>query len=101
MHHHLRGLRRLLQDDALLDAVEADWRRADLSPRRKAVLAYVEKLTTAPWTVERADIHDLRGAGLSDRDVLEVAEVAGYYAYVNRIADGLGVELENDGDDPE
>jgi len=32
--------------------------------------------------------------GLSDTDVLHVAEVVGYYAYVNRIADGLGVELE-------
>jgi alkylhydroperoxidase family enzyme len=36
----------------------------------------------------------LRAAGLGDRDILDVAEVAAYYAYANRIADGLGVELE-------
>ena len=36
----------------------------------------------------------MRAEGLSDRDILHVAEVTSYYAYVNRIADGLGVELE-------
>ena len=40
-------------------------------------------------------------AGLSEVDVLEVAEVAAYYAYVNRIASGLGVELEEEGDSAE
>lgn len=46
----------------------------------------------------RADVEALRDAGLSDTDVLHVAEVVGYYAYVNRIADGLGVELEAPGE---
>ena len=36
----------------------------------------------------------MRANGLDDADVLAVCEVAAYYAYVNRIADGLGVELE-------
>ena len=44
----------------------------------------------------REDVDRLRAVGLSDRDVLEVCEVAAYYAYVNRIADGLGVELETE-----
>lgn len=44
--------------------------------------------------MRRADVDALRAAGLGDRDVLHVAEVVAYYAYVNRIADGLGVELE-------
>ena len=43
------------------------------------------------------DIEVLRSAGLSDTDVLHLAELVGYYAYVNRIADGLGVELEPEG----
>ncbi|MFL3002577.1 MAG: hypothetical protein ACJZ4L_02610 [Candidatus Poriferisodalaceae bacterium] len=37
---------------------------------------------------------ELRGAGFSDRDVLDIAEVTAYYAYANRIADGLGVPVE-------
>ena len=36
----------------------------------------------------------LRDAGLSDEDVLHAAQVVAYYAYANRIADGLGVEVE-------
>lgn len=42
----------------------------------------------------RDDVERLRTAGLSDTDVLHLAEVVSYYAYVNRIADGLGVMLE-------
>ena len=62
------------------------------------MLAYAEKLTREPASMVRADVDLLRSTGLSDTDVLQLAEVVGYYAYVNRIADGLGVELEADGE---
>ena len=48
--------------------------------------------------MERGDVEALREAGFADADVLAIAEVAGYYAYVNRIADGLGVALEGEPD---
>ena len=54
----------------------------------------MDKLTRAPTQMERADVDALRGVGFTDVDVLHICEVAGYYAYANRIADGLGVELE-------
>ncbi|MEA2000451.1 MAG: peroxidase [Actinomycetota bacterium] len=93
--HHRRGLRRLLKDDDLLVRVEADWTAAGLGIRREAMLRYATKLTEAPATVAATDIDDMRSSGLSDRDILDVCEVTAYYAYVNRIADGLGVELED------
>ena len=40
------------------------------------------------------DVESLRGAGFTDRDVLDIVEVIAYYAYANRIADGLGITLE-------
>lgn len=40
------------------------------------------------------DVEALRRVGLDDRDVLDVVQVVAYYAYANRIADGLGVRLE-------
>ena len=49
-----------------------------------------------PAQVERADVDRLREAGLEDPDILAVVEVTSYYAYVNRIADGLGVSLEHE-----
>lgn len=58
------------------------------------MLTYAVKLTHRPGEMERADVDALRSAGFSDRDVLDIAEVVAYYAYVNRIADGLGVAVE-------
>ncbi len=58
------------------------------------MLAWAEKLTRTPAAMTRADADGLRAAGLSDRDILDLAQVVGYYAYVNRLADALGVELE-------
>ena len=95
MTHHRRGLRRLLKDDALAERIEADWRTAGLEPRREAMLAYAEKLTREPASVAKADVDAMRAQGLSDTDCLHVAEVVGYYAYANRVVDGLGVEVED------
>ena len=59
------------------------------------MLAYAVKLTQAPGEMTAADVEALRVAGFSDRDVLDIAEVTAYYAYANRIADGLGVNPED------
>jgi len=58
------------------------------------MLDYAEKLTIRPASVAREDVDALREAGFSDEDVLHICEVTAYYAYANRVADGLGVELE-------
>lgn len=94
MTHHRRGLRRLLEDDELLARIEADPLGAGLDERRAAMLAYVVQLTRAPAGVRREHVERLRAAGFADEDVLAICEVAGYYAYANRIADGLGVAVE-------
>jgi uncharacterized peroxidase-related enzyme len=94
MTHHRRGLRRLLKDDELLGRLDAGWRTAGLDPRRTALLTYAEKLTLTPAQVHKEDVEALRTAGFGDEDILAIAEVTAYYAYVNRIAAGLGVELE-------
>lgn len=61
----------------------------------QAMLAYAAKLTETPWAMTRDDVGALRTAGFSDQAVLDIAQVTGYYAFVNRLADGLGVELES------
>ncbi len=58
------------------------------------MLAYVEKLTLRPWAMVEADVAALRQAAFSDAAILDINQVTGYYAFVNRLADGLGVELE-------
>jgi uncharacterized peroxidase-related enzyme len=83
----------------LLQRVEHDWRRAGLNAKRLAMLDYVERLTLTPHAVRRSNVESLFAVGFTDLDVLHIAEVASYYAYVNRIADGLGVLLEGPPDD--
>lgn len=58
------------------------------------MLRYVDRLTRAPATISRADVESLREAGFGDAAILDICQVAAYFAFVNRIADGLGVELE-------
>lgn len=60
------------------------------------MLDYSARLTREPWAIIESDVAKLRAAGFSDRSILDICHVVAYYAYVNRIADGLGVELEKD-----
>ena len=58
------------------------------------MLTFAVKLTRTPGAMTGDDVAALRSAGFSDRDVLDIVEVTAYYAYANRIADGLGIEIE-------
>lgn len=84
----------MLKDDALAARIETDFERAGLAPQRLAMLRYAVLLTRTPAAITRADVDTLRACGFSSLDVLHIAEVTAYYAYANRIADGLGVTLE-------
>ena len=92
--HHGAGLLRLTNDKALVEALQTDWRTADLSAADRQMLTYTEKLTLTPWDMVEADVIALRDVGFSDAAILDINQVTGYYAFVNRLADGLGVELE-------
>lgn len=59
------------------------------------MLRYAEKLTREPAAVTETDVVSLRRAGFTDTDILHIAEVVAYFAYANRIADGLGIPLED------
>ncbi len=58
------------------------------------MLEYADKLTRRPWDMERADVEALRQQGFSDGAILDINQVTSYYAFANRLADGLGIELE-------
>lgn len=102
MVHHGAGLRTILERegvaadarDALLGALADDHGSAELTVPDRAMLDYAVKLTRAPWEVGEADVDALRAAGFSDRAIHDICAIAAYFAFVNRIADGLGVDLE-------
>ncbi len=71
-----------------------DYREAELSPRERALCDFAVALTQRAAEIAQADIDALRAHGLDDATISDAIQVVGYFNYVNRVADGLGVELE-------
>ncbi len=59
------------------------------------MLKYAVKLTLEPWGMTKTDVEALQQHGFHDAEILDINQVTGYFAFVNRLADGLGVELES------
>ncbi len=98
--HHYAGLLRLLKDDergaAIRAALDASDPASAFDGRELAGLRYVEKLTTNPASLTAADVASLRDAGFDDGEILEINQVASYFAYANRMVLGLGIDTEGD-----
>jgi alkylhydroperoxidase family enzyme len=78
-----------------VDAFAADWRTVELDTPTKELLRYADRLTRQPGAMGPEDVERLRAAGWTDRAVHDATQVCGYFNYINRIADGLGVEMED------
>ena len=72
----------------------ADYEQADLDPVLEALGYYATKLTRTPGEMSEADVLALREVGLNDEQILAANLVASYFNFINRVADGLGVDLE-------
>lgn len=75
-------------------ALIEDYTSAPLAPADLTMLRFVDKLTRTPSEMQPGEVDALREAGFDDRSIHDLVLVASYYAFVNRVADGLGVELE-------
>lgn len=85
----------MINDDELVEQLKVDRKNAAIDEKDRAMLDYAAKLTLEPWNMVEGDVVKLREKGFSDEAILDICQVAGYYAFVNRLADGLGVELEH------
>lgn len=90
-----------VRDTEKTRGILADWRSAPLTDREKALCAYADKLTRHPKDMSAADLEPLRAVGLGDAGILDLAQVVSYFNYINRIADGLGIDLESFMDGPD
>ncbi len=79
----------------MVDRFAANWRSAGLDAATTALLTYVEKLTLRPAECGAEDVAAMRAAGWHDRGIHDAAQVCAYFNYINRVADGLGVEPEH------
>lgn len=90
----MHDLRAEIDDHRLADQIAADWRSADLEAVDIALCEYAEKLTRSPSSVGAGDIARLRALGLDDEGITSATQVIAYFNYINRIAEGLGVPME-------
>ena len=94
MEGHGEDLRVATGNRLLAETVKRDYREAPLSRRERALCEFAEKLTRHPSRMTAEDCQRLRREGLDDRDILDAVEVISYFNYINRVAEGLGVDLE-------
>jgi uncharacterized peroxidase-related enzyme len=83
---HGAAVRALSGDPVLGELMVMNYRAARLSKRERAMLDFAVKLTAEPWLIEEDDRKALRRAGFSDRDIWDIAAVAGFFAMSNRVA---------------
>jgi uncharacterized peroxidase-related enzyme len=74
-----------------VDALQRDHRTAPVSDAEHVMLEWVEQFTRDSTTLGPADLDKLRAAGFTDQAILQIAIIAGWFNYANRIADALGV----------
>jgi len=70
-----------------------DYTQADLDPQTRGMLEFAVKLTRDPSSMTEYDIQELRGLGLDDDQILSVVLITCCFNFVNRLADGLGIEV--------
>jgi len=81
------AIARIRARDALIaDQVAVDWRKADLSERRRAMLGFAVRLAERPAEVTEADLEELRGHGFSDDDIWDIGAITALFALSNRLA---------------
>lgn len=92
VNHHAEALGRYVKDDEALEMLTSADGLEALEPRLSNIVRYAEKLTSAPGAMTESDLGELRAVGLTDKDILDLTLIVGYFNFVNRIAMGLGVE---------
>ncbi len=95
MHAHAHDLREEVDDEELVHDITHDYRDAQVDEATRALLDYSVKLTLVPWKMQQEDVQSLRALGFSDRTIHDAVQIASYFNYITRIADGLGVEPES------
>ena len=99
--HHAAGMERLLIAESMeagsyLSALENDNPGEPFTHAEQQGLIYAGKLTVMPGEIEIADIEAMRAAGFDDGEILEINQVAAYFAYANRTVSGLGVNTQGE-----
>ncbi|MFY7857573.1 MAG: peroxidase-related enzyme [Rubrivivax sp.] len=75
----------------LADQIATNYRKADITPRQRAMLDFAMKVCTASHTVEDADFGALHAHGFSDEDAWDIAAITAFFGLSNRMANVTGM----------
>ena len=89
---HGAAVRQLSGDPILGEMLVMNYRVAPLDVRQRAMLDFAALITTASATIGEADRQGLRDAGFSDRDIWDIANVAGFFNMTNRVASATAMQ---------
>ncbi|MEM1422011.1 MAG: peroxidase-related enzyme [Pseudomonadota bacterium] len=86
---HGQAVRAISGDPILGEKLVMNWRTADVTPKQRVMLEFSEKMTLASHQIEEPDRADLREVGWTDRDIWDIAAVAGFFNMSNRMASAV------------
>ncbi|UWR30285.1 peroxidase-related enzyme [Sulfitobacter sp. W002] len=93
---HGAAVREMSGDPQLGEALVMNYRVAKITAKQRAMLDFAVKLTEASAKVEEADRQALRDAGFADRDIFDIASVAGFFNMTNRMASATDMRPNDD-----
>jgi uncharacterized peroxidase-related enzyme len=79
-------LRIYAKNPQIADQVAVDHRKADITPRQRAMLDFAVKLARTPEAIDEADHQRMRDQGFSDEDIWDVGGITALFALSNRMA---------------
>jgi uncharacterized peroxidase-related enzyme len=79
-------LRIRAKNPQIADQIAVNYRKADITPRQKAMLDFAMKVSTSAQTISDADFTAIAGHGFSDDDIWDIAAIAAFFALSNRMA---------------
>lgn len=93
MVSHGEFLRAVTHDHTLVAALQLDNSAlADLNEKDRTLLSFARVLNNSPSEIHREDMDRLRAAGFTDQNIFDAVVLVAYFNFMNRIADGFGVE---------
>ncbi|MBT6096661.1 MAG: peroxidase-related enzyme [Rhodospirillaceae bacterium] len=79
-------LRIRAKNPLIADQVAINYRKADITPKQKAMLDYAMKVSQRAEEVGDADFETLRGHGFSDDDIWDIGAITAFFGMSNRLA---------------
>jgi uncharacterized peroxidase-related enzyme len=75
----------------IADQLAVNWRKADLTPRQRAMIGFAMKVALESRAVEDHDFRELHAHGFDDEDAWDIASIAAFFAMSNRLANTVGM----------